>query len=271
MNSEQCELPNDLIKSELERILIKNNFQNAKITVTLASAKGDNYMGCLFLIKATLETQSASTLNLICKTEPLNAITRSQLRTGIIYQRETFVYQELFPLYQRFQEEKRVPRPDQFQNCPKCYGTGPGFLFLNDLVAEGYILYDRLKKLDFIHVSRAVEALGKYHAVGYALKQQRPAEFKRFRALQDVYYSNPVDEGLYNYFGVMFDHALEALTSVEDEDLRSKMRFLKNNLRKILPVLLDGEKAEPFAVVMHGDCWNNNIMYKYEVRIYNKN
>jgi hypothetical protein len=29
---------------------------------------------------------------------------------------------------------------------------------------------------------------------------------------------------------------------------------------------IDGAAAEPYSVICHGDCWNNNIMYRYEVR-----
>lgn len=259
-----CELPNELIKASLYHILEENGYKDSTICIQLGSNKGDNYMGCIYCIKAS---NPYSSLYLICKTEPLNPTTRKELRTGVVYKRETYFYKRLLPIYQQFQDDKGVAKDLQFRNHPKCFGTGEGFLFLNDLVAEGYAMYDRFKYVDFKHVSKAVEALGRFHAVSLALKDQKPDLFNDFKKLEDNYFSNPIDEALYGYFDVMFDHAIEALMSSEDAKLRIKMKYLKDNLKLILPELLKGEQAEPYAVVTHGDCWNNNIMYKYEVRI----
>lgn len=50
-------------------------------------------------------------------------------------------------------------------------------LFLEDLQLRGFVMWDRIKQLDFAHMSLSFRALGRFHALSFALRDQRPEDF----------------------------------------------------------------------------------------------
>lgn len=64
----------------------------------------------------------------------------------------------------------------------------------------------------------------------------------------------------------MKDRALAVIDSDPDKDLVQRSKdSLKEPGFVEMQHLVKPDNAEPYAVVTHGDCWNNNMMFKNEV------
>lgn len=159
----------------------------------------------------------------------------------------------------------QIPQDLRFNNYPTCLATGEGFLIVTDMCNQGFKMHDPSTKLDLNHVALAFKMLGHFHALGYAIKYQKPDLLKTFlKPLEDKYFGEPVNKGLYDYIKVMFRHSADTLD--KDEEARSKIINISQKLDVIIPRMMTCADAEPYAVITHGDFWRNNIMYKYQVR-----
>jgi hypothetical protein len=48
-------------------------------------------------------------------------------------------------------------------------------------------MFDRFKEVTKEHAMRTMEALGKYHALSFALRDQKPELFEPYKSLEDIF------------------------------------------------------------------------------------
>lgn len=56
-----------------------------------------------------------------------------------------------------------------------------------------------------------------------------------------------------------YDQAVEIL---DKDDQKAVMSHVKSSWKSIMEECQSKTLAEPFSVLGHGDCWNNNMMYQ---------
>jgi len=176
----------------------------------------------------------------------------------------------VLPAFAKFQKEKGLTVEEGFHEYPKCYGTLDDkandrfVIVLEDLKAIGYALFDKFKAADFNHVKLFAESLGKFHAISFALKDQRPDEFAKFKNLKDVFIQQMEDQPdvMGSMFTFFFDKSIAAFKPEEEVEIKALTK-MKENFVAELKRTGSGDSSEPFSIVNHGDCWNNNMMYVY--------
>ncbi|XP_037051982.1 uncharacterized protein LOC119085637 isoform X2 [Bradysia coprophila] len=264
------ELPAFLIVL-LKKIAEQEGFTDYTFEVSAGSNHADGFLAVIKrVIVSGSRNGTADKLPLICKLMPTSKARREQFNSDAVFIREAFMYSKLLPLFAEFQKEKGLSATDSFCEYPKCYGTLDDkqndhfVIVLEDLKASGYLMFDKLKAADFNHVRLFAESLGKFHAVSFALKDQRPEVFAQFKPLQDVFVQQVLDkpEEMGQMFAFFFDKAIGALKPEDTAEIKA-MTELKANTMEELKATASGEAAEPFSIVNHGDCWNNNMMYVY--------
>lgn len=240
------------------------------------SKKGDNYIGLIYRVIVTgLNFKGATVkLSLIAKLAPENKIRREKYQVEDCFAREKLTYESVLPEMTKIQKQQNISSDDRFISDMKCYRIstekGKECILMEDITTKGYQMWDRNKPLDLDHAVLAMQQLGKFHAISFALKDQKPELFKKFSNLEDVVFSNEeYFTDLIPYFNLFIDKAIDTL---DDNEIgaRDKMQEFKKHFMKIM---FDGVKAslaEPYAVVCHGDCWTNNMMFKYEVNFINR-
>lgn len=115
--------------------------------------------------------------------------------------------------------------------------------------------------LTYEHILLIMTALGKFHAVSFALKDQEPEKFgKMVNEIAEIFFvrGGPMS--------ALVNHAEKvAVSCIDDDDdgylLRALFRLYEQNQFDQLVDLSNGNDAEPYAVVVHGDLWSNNIMF----------
>ncbi|KAL7029770.1 hypothetical protein ACKWTF_006353 [Chironomus riparius] len=266
-------LPNEVYIQALHEV-IKNNCNltedQYEIQCCAGSAKGDNYIGIVYRVSVKSKQDNSVKLNLIVKLPPQNAARREQFFVRPCFIREADFYNNLYPMYKQFQEEKGIDvEKDGFHEIPFCFKalTDDPFegLYFDDLKASGFEMFDRFQNVTKEQVLIVMKTLAKMHAVFYCIKDQKPELIEHYRDMVDIFLQRKGDENMNVWFESVKNRSKDTITECGNEDMIKKVNdLLSLDFFELLETCINGEAAEPYAIVCHGDCWNNNIMYKYD-------
>ncbi|KAK8725671.1 hypothetical protein OTU49_010682, partial [Cherax quadricarinatus] len=227
------------------------------------TTQGDNYASIVSSVKVmfSLEGQD-SEVAYVVKLNPCRNFESLKGMTGMLFEKEVNFYLSLLPhlnaaLTTAGQEPLRVPR------C--FYGSlerGKEFIFLEDLRPRGFKMFDRRKGLDVAHTSLVVKELARFHASSVLLEATTPDE--DLVVQHDFLIRDWTD---FDVISTMFDsylkNAIDMLGKVGGyERSISWVESLRLNIREI--ILEQLERNGKYSVVCHGDCWNNNVLFRYD-------
>lgn len=260
------------VKELINKIADREGFTNYSITNSAGSNLGDGFMGDLLRFKINGKRNNVvSSLSLICKMPSPNLLRREQFNTDVTFAREIYLYEYLLPYFIEFQKEHGISEADGFYSFPKCYGTvfdekrnGDHVIVMEDLIASNYYLWDKLKKIDYDHVKLVMEELGKFHAVSFAIRDKNPEKLNEIKSkcvntFHTLMYTSPMAIEFYN---TNITKAIDALEPHET-NLIEKLEAIKgSHCQEIVKQVFSNTTPEPFGVLVHGDVWNNNIMYQ---------
>lgn len=266
----------EYIQKLTEEVAKKEGFTNINVSISSGTNPGDGFMGLLVKIVVTgFKTKNGiskeETLNLVGKLPPLNAVRREQFKSIPMFEREQFVYSEILPEFIKFQHENLIPRDQGFYSIPKCFAilseksTDEYCIILEDLRSRNFRMFDKMKQVDYNHVKLLMEQLGRFHAISFVLKTNGNKKFEEYKKLTDIMTinasKNPAQHEI--MFKTAMDKAIETLEPNETE-IKEKLLNLKKNIQNFLEFCFNSNSSEPFSVLNHGDCWNNNMMYLYD-------
>lgn len=255
----------------IDDIATKEGFVEYTVRSAAGSNHGDGFMG--IMVRVVIEGQrqgQADKLALICKMPPADKVRRDLFHTNRAFINEIYAYDVMLPVMLKFQQDKSVPREVGFFRFPKCYGTfadpeaGDFAIVLEDLREAGYQMWDKLETLDYAHARLVISELGRFHALSFALRDQRSDVFAELKLRKADFMLNMIESEVGSKtWKEMYVIASETLEPNETE-LSDKMRTLAETFVHRLRQCCEANASEPFGVLCHGDFWNNNMMYRYE-------
>lgn len=115
------------------------------------------------------------------------------------------------------------------------------------------------------HILLVMKALGKLHAVSFAIKDQEPDKFtKLVNGLHENVFRHGYNENLQESYN---NSAMVIINAINDEKdthlLEAVLRLYETNQYDTLVNCTDSTEAEPYSIVVHGDMWSNNTMFKF--------
>ncbi|XP_050697041.1 uncharacterized protein LOC126985758 isoform X2 [Eriocheir sinensis] len=228
--------------------------------------KGDNYACVVSSVEVTYELDGQSSeVVYVVKLNACRNDTMTEFLNSIIYEKETKFYSSLAPELNTVLKEIG----QREINVPKCLHVslekGKEILFLEDLRRRGFKMHDHRRGMDTAHTNLVLRELARLHAAAFLLEHKHPGE--------DMMGKYPF---LKRNWSDMLVESREMLKLIEDG-----IKFAQEMLAAVggyeravawldtfVPKLLDVfhkqmECGEP-KVVCHGDCWTNNLLFRYD-------
>lgn len=231
--------------------------------------KGDNY-ACLVtsvICKAMLDKQMKQVIY-IAKLNPVREITLMDDIMPELYKKEGAFLTQLSKRLNKILQDINYPQV-KFPECVY-YNTSKENLILlsKDLRSKGFQMFDRRKGMNLDHSRMLVKELAKLHAASVILKKQLEP-----RRIRDVYPFlsddwQTIEEGMKKIMGEFMTSAMNNACKMLDhaKGYEKHKRWLENKVcdaHKIYTnFLIKESNLECMNVICHGDCWNNNVLFR---------
>lgn len=265
------ELPKWLV-NHLEEIAIAENFARFKINLKNEGQKGDYFVGAIRCVEIVGEKVAngstiAAKLSLVCKVLPTNEIRRKLFHVDTAFEREALFYNEIAPMFIQFQRERGLNDDEMFHKIPKCYkavnepSQSTSVVILQDLRPDGFRMWPK-NKVQIVENSRMiVRELAKYHAISFAMKDQCPEKMKKYEQLDDFFPRFFKSEGAIESTRKKYANIVSIMRK---RDLGHIYEEFSKDIYQYILSCSDESVPNKYRVIGHGDCWNNNILYKFD-------
>ena len=265
--------PHDLVKrDDLVIALAASKGSKAQLDsfeIIDFTSKGDNYACIVTSVKVQYKIDDKDLeTSFIMKLNPLKGSGLMDKLAEVVFKKESGFYTKILPqLNQELERlgEVRLRTPIHYHSVDK---DGEQVIYLEDMRPKGYRMLNRKIGMDKAHTSLILKELGRLHAVSQIFLSSQElygdAVEEKFPILEDMFKALMKDKKL--NVVQFFTRAIENSAEIADrnagyEYVGKYLRSLNENFEEIFTSLLQPSKN--FAVICHGDCWNNNFLYRY--------
>uniref|UniRef100_A0A1L8DKW5 Putative juvenile hormone-inducible protein n=1 Tax=Nyssomyia neivai TaxID=330878 RepID=A0A1L8DKW5_9DIPT len=262
-----CRCP-EFVVDVLVGIARERGIHQPRITFESGSSQGDGFIGVVTRV-VIVDENSGAEIRLICKHLKQNPNdTNTSFTTMDMFKREIFIYQRVLPEIVRLQHEKGVQENEGFFSFPTCHFAGycedssEAALIFEDLKFEGFKMLEKRKIPDTKHVMMLFKQLGRLHAASLALREHKPDIMLQFQFLDDVltkFMQRQDMESLQE----QNCRLLQTVLVPEEVEASKFFKRWETTMWADVAERIQGDNAEPYAVINHGDCWINNLMFYY--------
>ncbi|XP_066249751.1 uncharacterized protein JhI-26 [Euwallacea similis] len=260
-----CDSDNQDLNIWIGDFLKQRRFSKYELELMGNSCKGDGYLGEVTFVKVLtgIGREEEKIYNLVIKSSKKSKELRRQTPMKEVFEREMFMYSKVFPAFKSFQLEQNVEHP--FMKFAKCYSVfnenEREAIILQNLKYLEYDIHDRKKPQNLEHVLLVFKNYGKFHALSLSLKTLRPQLFAELtKDMSDLLANFIMQAGMIPKMTDDFQQALELLKT--EKSYTKLKHFDQELIEKCLH-----KKTKPsdgVSVILHGDCWNNNMMFCYQ-------
>ncbi|CAL4091439.1 unnamed protein product, partial [Meganyctiphanes norvegica] len=230
---------------------------------------GDNYAGVVTRVYVTY-THGGTTdkVSYIVKVNPKRNMPSYEtflhqrfLREGHYF---TVFLPEMNQLLEKFNHPALRLSKGYFLSLESCNEI----LFLEDLRLKGFKMRNRKIGFDKAHGLLVMNELGRLHAASLLKEKYIGADsFEKYGVLND-YVKELMDDPKQSvtikaWFSGQLDTAIKMLEKVPGYS--AVVAWLRDLQPRCLEVYYDLlQPTDKFRVIIHGDCWSNNIMFRYD-------
>lgn len=259
-------------ESFLASILQQNNDnERAEViikhfTTTSATAVGDNFLSTIVRVQVDYccyvdredddddDDGGTKQMSLIVKIPHHGDWIKSFI--GECYKVEYTMYTDFLPKMYELLRTDRYFTPRLF------YSNSTYTMVLEDLVAGGYIMPDKIKQLDYDHCEICLRALARFHAGSVAVLNRYP-DFMEKVGVETFYTEEKREINKQNLalISEWFMNAVESWNLFENFRERTKRIW-----EEIIDLQIESYKPRQNSlnVLNHGDLWTNNTMFRYD-------
>ncbi|XP_047511128.1 uncharacterized protein LOC125053676 [Pieris napi] len=270
MTAITLEFLQDLLKQDCPDVTIEE-FEGAP-----GSKRGDNYTSMVYRItlkgykKLSNESEPWSG-SIIYKCLPESMLRRNTFKSDELFCNEVAFYTKIWPALSSFQDQWNLPQP--FRSIPKCYLAQNDLVILKDLKEMGFVMPDRKQGLTVDQCYYVLKNLAQFHSLSLAMKCYNPEGFYDLLNIQDgiteVFFVTENEEYYRSYYTEATKNAIfmveqELRDSSDRDKYLTKLKDFCNEDTFFQTMVDMVSPKEPLAVICHGDCWTNNLLFRYK-------
>ncbi|KAJ8957802.1 hypothetical protein NQ314_006477 [Rhamnusium bicolor] len=136
-------------------------------------------------------------------------------------------------------------------------------IVLENIKFKNFVTIPKTKTFDRDHLEYIFKQYGKYHALSFAYRMLNPEGYAELsKGFADVYLDLTEREAFSQGIDIIHELCLESLQPGEDDDVIQKYKYYVGNGTKIFQN--SNNYVGNYSVILHGDCWSNNMMFKYD-------
>lgn len=253
-------MPRDIF--ELLEKSVNEKIENFEVKQHEGNKKGEGFLGDLLFISLKNKTSKEDHHFVIKQVLPSNHETNKNWMSAS-YLNEIYMYMKIIPTFQEFQ--KNYQNIKIFDNVPKCYAALSEKcnekILLENIKFKNYVLHPKKQLINSKMYEKIFQLYGKFHAISFAFKQQRPELFSEL--VSNLKNNWPAFTTLILYKSIT--NAVNRIKRILESRNEEKLlkRFL-NYMDNGLDIFKNSiQYKDSYGVIIHGDCWSNNLMFKY--------
>ncbi|XP_045598758.1 uncharacterized protein [Procambarus clarkii] len=144
--------------------------------------------------------------------------------------------------------------------------TGKELLLLEDLRTRGFKMFDRRRGMDIPHARLVLTELGMLHAASLLLERILPEHdiTKAWQVFEDDWMN---DGEAKKMFGAMSRNQLEGAALIMEKvpNYGHVVDWINKIKETSVDIFMNSfATSSDFGVLIHGDCWNNNLLFRYD-------
>ncbi|CAG9813170.1 unnamed protein product [Phaedon cochleariae] len=258
----------DIVKLWIRECLTDNHMSEYEVSFAKISEKGQGYLSDIFFVKATglNERREKQEFDFVVKISKKNETLRKSFPLRESFHREIYIYNEVIPTFKLFMNGKEAKFKLDFM--PECYKTifedETEGIILENLKIRGFQLHCNTKPLNLEHIKLVLLNMAHFHAVSFAFRDQNEYEFNKLIMDFNSLLSITVEEqSMQTLFRTEMFTAIEFLKEIDESELAKQLQErIQDDPNAILKSIYNKDIKQ--SVILHGDTWINNYMFRYE-------
>lgn len=245
-----------------------NGAQLVSWTIVDFTEKGDNYATVVTSVEVTYTLKGKEGhVTYIVKICPLRGIESMKALQEVFFEKESLVYKQIGPLLNEALAEHGLEPLSIAKFYYNSDEKGRELIFLEDLRPRGFKMVDRKVGMDAKHSVLLIEALARFHGASLLLSEKLSFDelTEKYPALKLDWhnFNEEAADMLCEMFEPCMQTTAELLQSLGGYSRAEKWLLeSKTVIQAKLGRLLDTN--DPCRVLCHGDCWNNNVLFRYD-------
>ncbi|XP_014606693.1 PREDICTED: uncharacterized protein LOC106788184 [Polistes canadensis] len=261
----------EIILRELEpllRLTLGDKLIVENYTTTSFLPPGENYGSTILAVDAVIKKEGEmknENLHMIAKMAPPTEFQRRIFKSSYTFKKEAFMYERLIPYYRNLERDFGIDESELIDVIPKFYALrlsldpnidfdDNAVILLENLQTRGYYTGKRHIGVNLDHSRLAIRELARFHALGIAMKHNKPDEYDIIREGSKC--PELEKDGFTEYY-------IPILKQIEKSPIT---RVYYDRCAAVLKSdkFFDLWLAEPegvWATIIHKDFWVNNVMF----------
>lgn len=261
-------LPSDVLNL-VRKVAEAEHMKCFEIGAVETNKKGEGFTGNIYAV-TVLDKNDDTKLNLLIKKAFDESSVRDKVPVRDTYENEIYFYKHLYPSLQVFQKanSSATSCEDLLPRCfDVCLDDGMEALVLDNLKSGGFKVFSKKLPLDADHVELIFKKYGYFHALSFAFKHKKSDKFSKITSPIKGVCGKIFDTEFYQvYFTNLFNDINDSWMSAEQDDDDIIRKEFQKYLQEPYEIIQECLKCDDkYSVVLHGDCWSNNMLFKYEV------